>query len=267
MIVKSVAQLFAHVRADLAELDLIVLDLRMPHASGVELVRRIRKLDQGHLPILVFSGTVSSVDEVRELAALGVAGYLNEYSAVEHILPSIAPHLFPDTFNRRDSPRVVLGLAVSYRVGKQIKAALSLNLSSSGIAIRTSGPPPRDTVLKMRFALPGSKKEMETEGIVCWSRAEVGHGHPVHEREAGRSDGDRHVRRRALLPVGEDWVCAIAPRPRSRVVRKRIAAGERRSRPRAPTRRYPPAPPSTTWPRRPPPGPRTPPSVRSRSPR
>ena len=58
MIVKSVAQLFAHVRADLAELDLIVLDLRMPHASGVELVRRIRKLDQGHLPILVFSGTV-----------------------------------------------------------------------------------------------------------------------------------------------------------------------------------------------------------------
>src|SRR5918995_2870527 len=126
MIVKSVAQLFAHVRADLAELDLIVLDLRMPHASGVELVRRIRKLDQGHLPILVFSGTVSSVDEVRELAALGVSGYLNEYSAVEHILPSIAPHLFPDTYNRRDSPRVVVGLAVSYRIGKEIKAALSL---------------------------------------------------------------------------------------------------------------------------------------------
>ena len=34
MIVKSVAQLLAHVRADLDELDLIVLDLRMPHASG-----------------------------------------------------------------------------------------------------------------------------------------------------------------------------------------------------------------------------------------
>jgi uncharacterized protein (TIGR02266 family) len=176
MIVKSVAQLFAHVRADLAELDLIVLDLRMPHASGVELVRRIRKLDQGHLPILVFSGTVSSVDEVRELAALGVSGYLNEYSAVEHILPSIAPHLFPDTYNRRDSPRVVLGLAVSYRIGQQIKAALSLNLSKSGIAIRTSGPPPRDTVLKLKFALPGSKKEMETEGIVCWSVPKAGMG-------------------------------------------------------------------------------------------
>ena len=136
VIVKSVAQLFAHVRADLAELDLIVLDLRMPHASGVELVRRIRKLDQGHLPILVFSGTVSSVDEVRELAALGVAGYLNEYSAVEHILPSIAPHLFPDTYNRRDSPRVVLGLAVSYRIGNQIKAAELLGVNRNTLRTR-----------------------------------------------------------------------------------------------------------------------------------
>ena len=176
MIVKSVAQLFAHVRADLADLDLIVLDLRMPHASGVDLVRRIRKLDDGHLPILVFSGTVASVDEVRELAALGVAGYLNEYSAVEHILPSIAPHLFPDNFNRRDSPRVVLGMAVSYRNGAKITAALSLNLSRSGIAIRTSSPPPRDTVLKMRFALPGSKKEMQTEGLVCWAVPKSGMG-------------------------------------------------------------------------------------------
>ncbi len=176
VIVKSVAQLFAHVRADLDDLDLIVLDLRMPHSSGVDLVRRIRKLDDGHLPILVFSGTVSSVDEVRELAALGVAGYLNEYSAVEHILPSIAPHLFPDSFNRRDSPRVVLGMAVSYKIGAKITAALSLNLSRSGIAIRTSAPPPRDTVLVMRFALPGSKKEMQAEGVVCWSVPKAGMG-------------------------------------------------------------------------------------------
>jgi uncharacterized protein (TIGR02266 family) len=176
MIVKSVAQLFAHVRADLADMDLIVLDLKMPHASGVDLVRRIRKLDDGTLPILVLSGTVSSVDEVRELAALGVSGYLNEYSAVDHVLPSLAPHLYPEAFSKRESPRVVTGLAVSYRVGKQITAALSLDLSRGGIAIRTPAPPPRGTTLKVRFALPGSKKEMQTEGIVCWSVNKSGMG-------------------------------------------------------------------------------------------
>lgn len=176
MVVKSVAQLLARVHADLDELDLIVLDLRMPHASGAELVRRIRKLDQGHLPILVLSGSVSSAEEVRELAALGVGGYLNEYSAVEHILPSIAPHLFPDHFNRRGGPRVVMGIAVSYRAGGTIAAALSLNLSRGGMAIRTSGPLPSETGVKLRFALPGSKRELETEAVVCWSDQRSGMG-------------------------------------------------------------------------------------------
>src|SRR3954467_4043862 len=52
---KSAAELLARVRADLEKIDLIVLDLRLPHAGGVELVKSIRKLDGGRLPILVFS--------------------------------------------------------------------------------------------------------------------------------------------------------------------------------------------------------------------
>src|SRR5256886_17083261 len=89
--VKSAAELLARVRADLGHIDLIVLDLRLPHAPGVDLVRSIRKLDDGKLAILIFSGTIASADEVRDLAALGVAGAVNEYSAVMHILPSLDP--------------------------------------------------------------------------------------------------------------------------------------------------------------------------------
>src|SRR3954468_14058976 len=80
--VKGAAELLARVRADLATIDLIVLDLRLPHAGGMEIVRPIRKIDGGRIPILVFSGTIGSAEEVRSLAALGVAGYVNEYSAV-----------------------------------------------------------------------------------------------------------------------------------------------------------------------------------------
>jgi len=176
MFVKSVAQLLAHVRADFDEIDLIVLDLRMGNASGIDLVTRIRKLDRGRLPILVFSGGVQNVEEVRQLAALGVAGYVNEYSAVEHIIPSIAPHLFPETFHRRKHPRVVTGIAVSYRIGKTITAALAMNLSSGGLAIRTTRPPVRGTVMKVKFALPGSKRQVEVEAMVCWSVQKSGIG-------------------------------------------------------------------------------------------
>ena len=174
--VKSAAELLARVRADLADIDLIVLDLRLPHAGGVELVRTIRKLDQGRLSILVFSGTIATADEVRELAALGVAGYVNEYSAVQHILPSLAPHLFPDNFNRRGSPRVVLGIPVAYRFGNTIAAALTLNLGKGGVSIRTMSPLQGSAKLKVRFRLPGSRRDIEAECRVAWSDRRVGMG-------------------------------------------------------------------------------------------
>lgn len=174
--VKTVAELLTRVRNDLAELDLLVIDLRLPHASGVDVVRNIRKVDDGRLPILVFSGTVTSADEVRELATLGVAGYLNEYSAVQHILPSLAPHLFPDSFNRRASPRVVLGIPIAYRVGNTIAAALTLNLSRGGIAIRTTSPLDVDAKARLRFRLPAAKKDIDADARVCWCDSRVGMG-------------------------------------------------------------------------------------------
>src|SRR5213082_1483118 len=174
--VKSAAELLARVRADLATIDLIVLDLRLPHAPGIDLVKSIRKMDDGKLPILIFIGTIASADEVKELAALGVAGYVNEYSAVQHILPSLAPHLFPDNFNRRSSPRVVLGIPIQYRFGNTIAAALTLNLSHGGIAIRTTSPLDSAAKIKIRFRMPGSKKDIDAEGHVAWSDRRVGMG-------------------------------------------------------------------------------------------
>jgi uncharacterized protein (TIGR02266 family) len=174
--VKSAAELLARVRADLAQLDLLVIDLRLPHAAGVDLVRSIRKLDAGRLPILIFSGTITNAEEVRELAALGVAGYVNEYSAVQHILPSLAPHLFPDNFNRRGSPRVVLGIPIAYRFGNTIAAALTLNLSRGGIAIRTTSPLENGAKVRLRFRLPGSKKDIDAEARVAWSDRRHGMG-------------------------------------------------------------------------------------------
>jgi len=174
--VKSAAELLARVRADLERIDLIVLDLRLPHAPGVDLVRSVRKLDDGRLPILIFSGTIACADEVRDLAALGVAGYVNEYSAVQHILPSLAPHLFPDNFNRRSSPRVVLGIPIQYRFGNTIAAALTLNLSHGGIAIRTTSPLEAGAKIKVRFRMPGSKRDIDADGRVAWSDRRVGMG-------------------------------------------------------------------------------------------
>lgn len=174
--VKSATELLARVRDELAQLDLLVIDLRLAQGSGIDIIRDIRVLDEGRLAILVFSGTVNSAAEVRELAALGVAGYINEYSAVQHILPSLAPHLFPDDFNRRGSPRVVLGIPIAYRFGNTIAAALTLNLSRGGIGIRTTSPLEAGAKARLRFRLPGSTKDIDADAHVCWSDTKVGMG-------------------------------------------------------------------------------------------
>ena len=174
--VKTAAELLARVRAERDRIDLVVLDLRLPQAPGVDLVRAIRKLDDGRLPLLIFSGTIANADEVRELAQLGVSGYVNEYSAVQHIVPSLAPHLFPDNFNRRSSPRVVLGIPIQYRFGNTIAAALTLNLSRGGIGIRTTSPLESGSKIKVRFRMPGAKRDVEAEGRVAWSDRRVGMG-------------------------------------------------------------------------------------------
>jgi uncharacterized protein (TIGR02266 family) len=175
IVVKAAAELLTRVRDDGKTLDLIVLDLRLPQAPGVDLVRSLRKLD-ARVPLLIFSGTIASANEVRELAELGVAGYVNEYSAAQHIVPALAPHLFPDNFNRRSSPRVVLGIPIQYRFGNTIAAALTLNLSHGGIAIRTTSPLESGTRLKVRFRMPGSKTDVDAEGRVAWHDRRVGMG-------------------------------------------------------------------------------------------
>ena len=174
--VESGTDLLATVRATPDEIDLVLLDLRLPRTSGLDLVRSMRKAAGRRLPILIFSGTIASAAEVRELSALDVAGYVNEYSAPQHILPALAPHLFPDNFNRRASPRVNLGVPVQYRFGNTIAAALTLNLSRGGLAVRTTNPLLCGVQVKVRFRMPGSKREIEVDGRVAWSDHRVGMG-------------------------------------------------------------------------------------------
>jgi len=174
--VGSAAELLSLVRSGGAHIDLVVLDLRLPQAQGVALVRALRGVDGFHAPIVVFSGTIANADEVRDLSALGVAGYINEYSAVQHIVPALAPHLFPDHHNRRSSPRVVLGISVAYRLGNTIAAALTLNISHGGLAIRTTSPFDAGTTVKVRFRLPGGTKDIDAEAVVAWTERRVGMG-------------------------------------------------------------------------------------------
>lgn len=156
--------------------DLVVVDLRLPSANGVGLLRAIRRIAPDYPPLLVFSGTIASADEVREMTNLGVAGYVNEYAAAQHIVPSLSPHLFPSEYNRRSSPRVTLGVPVAYRFGNTIATALTLNISRGGLALRTTTPLPVESTVRVRFRLPAVRSDIQAESRIAWVDHRLGMG-------------------------------------------------------------------------------------------
>jgi len=171
----TVSELLACVRGAGTRLDLLVIDLQLPGAKGLDLLRTIR--DGGcQAPMLIFSGTIAHAKNVRELAPYQVSGFINEYTTPTHILSALAPHLFPDSFNRRASPRVALSVTVSMRVDNVIASAVSANVSKGGLQLRTMTPQPVGRRLRVRFRIPGGGCEIDAEATVAWSDARSGMG-------------------------------------------------------------------------------------------
>ena len=163
-------------RIGTGEPDLIILGLQLTESSGIDLVRSIRDVDGGAVPILVLSGSIASATEVRELTDLGIAGYVNEHSVSAQIMPLLAPHLFPDSFNRRISARVALGIPVAYRCGSTISSAMALNLSKGGLGIRTMSPLEVGAEVRVQFRLPRTEHDIEATARVAWSDLRAGMG-------------------------------------------------------------------------------------------
>jgi uncharacterized protein (TIGR02266 family) len=156
-------------------ISLALVDLGLA-SDAAAFVRRLRGHAPQTLPVTVFAGSLPSAGLVPDLSAAGVAGYINEHAATPQILPALAPHLFPDNFDRRTSPRVALGVPVSCRIGSTITVAHALNVSRGGLAVRTMSPLAAQTEIVLKFRLPGSDLDIEATGRVAWSDRKVGMG-------------------------------------------------------------------------------------------
>jgi len=174
--VGTASELLACVRARPGAIDLIVLNLRLVPPPSIDLIRAIRECSACRLPILVFSGSIANAREIRQLSGLGVAGYVNEHSGAGHIAPLLAPHLFPDSFNRRLSPRVTLGIPVACRFDDTIVAARTLDLGKGGLAVWTTTPLAPGTAVHVRFRLPATESSVEAQARVVWHDRRRGMG-------------------------------------------------------------------------------------------
>jgi uncharacterized protein (TIGR02266 family) len=70
----------------------------------------------------------------------------------------------------------VLGIPVAYRFGNTIATSLTLNISHGGLAIRTTSPLEAGAAVRVRFRLPGGRREADVESRVAWADQRVGMG-------------------------------------------------------------------------------------------
>lgn len=174
--VGTAPELLACLQAQADGIDLVVLNLRLVPPPPVDLIRAIHQCGACRPPILIFSGSITNAQEIRQLASLGVAGYVNEHSGTGRIVPSLAPHLFPDSFNRRLSPRVALGIPVACRCNGAITTAHTLDLGKGGLGVWTTSPLSPGTVVDVQFRLPAAERAVETRARVIWSERRRGMG-------------------------------------------------------------------------------------------
>ena len=71
---------------------------------------------------------------------------------------------------------MVLGIPIAYRFGNTIATALTLNLSRGGLAVRTTSPLELGARARLRFRLPGGKRELDVEARVTWCDRRSGMG-------------------------------------------------------------------------------------------
>jgi uncharacterized protein (TIGR02266 family) len=156
-------------------ISLALLDLGLD-GDALTFVEALQRAAERPLPVLVFAGSLGSATQVAALAEAHVGGYINEHAATSQILPALAPHLFPDNFDRRASPRVALGVPVTYRSGSTIATAHALNLGKGGLAVRTMTPLAAGSPVHLKFRLPRGHGEIDASGRVAWSDRKTGMG-------------------------------------------------------------------------------------------
>jgi two-component system nitrate/nitrite response regulator NarL len=77
--------------------DVIILDLAMPIMTGIEAARRL-KAEMPQVPILILSMHDDGHALTRELAQIGVRGFVSKTDAAQKLLPAIDTVLEGGTF-------------------------------------------------------------------------------------------------------------------------------------------------------------------------
>jgi DNA-binding NarL/FixJ family response regulator len=105
------------------EVDVVLLDIRMPHGDGLTALGRI-KLEKPRLPVLILSA-YDNPTYVARAVALGAHGYVLKSASREELVEAIRRAAKGETTWTRDELRRVTGALATPRLGSDVEVPLT----------------------------------------------------------------------------------------------------------------------------------------------
>ncbi len=151
----------------------IILDVRLPGMSGLDFLK-LRPVRRLGAPIIVVSGVVDEA-QARDCLELGALDFLAKPVSLDHlaeVLTYIELHGALERSSRwaerRRAPRadVVVPVRILDHNGAQAQGT-SVELSVSGMRVRSNCSLNRDTAVLLSFTVPGQTVPISVLSLVC----------------------------------------------------------------------------------------------------
>ncbi len=147
--------------------DLMILDLEMPELDGFGVVEWMSENDHiGRFPILIATGVYKESEAMTRLKGHGVNRFITKEAPPEEIVFIVNKILFPtETFERVDD-RTPIEIATTFTLDGELKGGVILNMSVSGLFLKTTAKLPEGMIIEFDFSLPDVEKKVEIVGVV-----------------------------------------------------------------------------------------------------
>ncbi|VAV82328.1 hypothetical protein MNBD_DELTA01-41 [hydrothermal vent metagenome] len=165
------AEAIEDLKASPGNTDLLILDLQMPEVDGFGVVEWMFKNDLlDKVPVLIVTGAYGNKEVLKKLSSFEITDVMTKAFTPEQVVCRVNKILFEAKTDIRKEERLPVSIPVDFvqDAAGNTQTGFILNITARGLFLHSRMKLEQDSILKMRFSLPGVVNLIEAVGVVRW---------------------------------------------------------------------------------------------------